>query len=141
MAKIRKIEIRNFRGICELDWFPSAGINCLIGPGDTGKSTVLDAIDLCLSARRNIVIANSDFHKLDVEQPIGITLTLSGLAYGGYAQPRYEWARRHESERAAEPRISAHSLDARQVSGMMAVTHAVAPRRLRCATIMMPAPL
>lgn len=79
MAKIRKIEIRNFRAIRTLDWLPSPGINCLIGPGDTGKSTVLDAIDLCLGARRNIVIADSDFHKLDVEQPISITLTLGAL--------------------------------------------------------------
>lgn len=79
MAKIRKIEIRNFRGIRTLDWFPSPGINCLIGPGDTGKSTVLDAIDFCLGARRNIVIADSDFHKLDVEQPISVTLTLGAL--------------------------------------------------------------
>ncbi|MET3233307.1 UNVERIFIED_ORG: putative ATP-dependent endonuclease of OLD family [Burkholderia sp. 1263] len=69
MTKIRKIEIRNFRGIRELDWFPAPGINCLIGPGDAGKSTVLDAIDLCLGARRNIGIADSDFNKLDVERP------------------------------------------------------------------------
>lgn len=79
MTRIRKIAIRNFRGIHELDWFPSAGINCLIGPGDTGKSTVLDAIDLCLGARRNISIADSDFHNLDVEKPISITLTLGSL--------------------------------------------------------------
>lgn len=79
MARIRKIQIRNFRGIRTLDWLPSPGINCLIGSGDTGKSTVLDAIDLCLGARRNVVIADSDFHKLDVEQPISITLTLGAL--------------------------------------------------------------
>ncbi|MEZ0604921.1 ATP-dependent endonuclease [Paraburkholderia sp. IW21] len=75
MTKIRKIEIRNFRGIRELD----SGINCLIGPGDTGKSTVLDAIDLRLGARRNIGIADSDFNKLDVEHPISVTLTLGNL--------------------------------------------------------------
>ncbi|MFM0255791.1 ATP-dependent nuclease [Paraburkholderia sediminicola] len=79
MAKIRKIEIRNFRGIRTLDWFPSPGINCLIGPGDTGKSTVLDAIDFCLGARRNISIADSDFYSLDVERAISITLTLGSL--------------------------------------------------------------
>jgi putative ATP-dependent endonuclease of the OLD family len=79
MTRIRKIEIRHFRGIRELDWLPSPGINCLIGPGDTRKSTVLDAIDLCLGARRNIAIADSDFYKLDVEQPINISLTLGNL--------------------------------------------------------------
>lgn len=56
MARIRKLEIRNFRSIKKLDWAPSEGINCLIGPGDSGKSTVLDAIDLCLGSRRAITI-------------------------------------------------------------------------------------
>ena len=46
MARIRRLEIRNFRSIQNLDWAPSNGMNCLIGPGDSGKSTVLDAIDL-----------------------------------------------------------------------------------------------
>ncbi|MDQ7976109.1 ATP-binding protein [Paraburkholderia sp. SARCC-3016] len=54
MTRIRKIEILNFRGIQRMDWCPAPGINCLIGPGDSGKSTVLDAVDLCLGARRNV---------------------------------------------------------------------------------------
>ncbi|WP_397471673.1 ATP-dependent nuclease [Rheinheimera sp.] len=79
MARIRKIEIANFRGIQQLVWFPSPGINCLIGTGDSGKSTVLDAIDLCLGARRNIQISDADFFGLDITSPISITLTLGGL--------------------------------------------------------------
>lgn len=79
MARIRKIEIANFRGIKQLVWFPSPGINCLIGTGDSGKSTVLDAIDLCLGARRNIQISDADFFGLDITSPISITLTLGGL--------------------------------------------------------------
>jgi len=59
MARIRKVEIRNFRSIRALDWLPSPGINCLIGPGDSGKSTILDAIDLCLGARRSVPIGGS----------------------------------------------------------------------------------
>ncbi|MBW8833234.1 MAG: AAA family ATPase [Burkholderiales bacterium] len=43
MARIRKVEIRNFRAVRSLDWCPAAGVNCLIGPGDSGKSTILDA--------------------------------------------------------------------------------------------------
>jgi hypothetical protein len=69
VARIRQIDIRNFRGIASLSWDPSPGINCLIGPGDSGKSTVLDAIDLCLGARRNVQFSDSDFHQLDIENP------------------------------------------------------------------------
>jgi putative ATP-dependent endonuclease of the OLD family len=79
MARIRKVEIQNFRGIRSLTWLPSVGINCLIGPGDSGKSTVLDAIDLCLGARRNIQFSDADFFNLDVKQPISICLTIGEL--------------------------------------------------------------
>jgi len=92
MAAIRKIQILNFRAIRQLSWDPSPGINCLIGPGDSGKSTVLDAIDLCLCARRSAPITDADFHDLNVANPISITLTLGDLdepmksveAYGDY---------------------------------------------------------
>ena len=79
MARIRKIEIRNFRSIGWLDWFPLAGINCLIGPGDSGKSTILDAIDFCLGARRNLAFCDDDFHRLQLDQPIQISITLGEL--------------------------------------------------------------
>ncbi len=92
MAVIRKIEIANFRCLKKLVWQPSAGINCLIGPGDSGKSTILDAIDYGLGARRNLLIADTDFHLLYVNDPINITITLGKLddalksidAYGLY---------------------------------------------------------
>ena len=54
-------------------------MNCLIGPGDSGKSTVLDGIDLCLGARRNAQFSDADFFNLDVKQPISISVTIGGL--------------------------------------------------------------
>ncbi|MGJ8517614.1 ATP-dependent nuclease [Carnimonas bestiolae] len=79
MVRIRKIEIANFRGIQKMVWCPAPGINCLIGPGDSGKSTVLDAIDLCLGARRNVQFSDTDFFGLDLTTSISITLTLGDL--------------------------------------------------------------
>jgi len=92
MARIRKIEIRNFRSIASLDWCPGAGLNCLVGPGDSGKSTVLDAIDFCLGARRNLAISDTDFLGMDVKRTISIAITVGDLpesllnleAYGEY---------------------------------------------------------
>jgi predicted ATPase len=94
MARIRKIEIENFRAIRKFAWCPAAGINCLIGPGDSGKSTILDAIDFCISARHNIQFSDADFNRLDVETPISISVTLGELddglknldAYGMYVR-------------------------------------------------------
>jgi hypothetical protein len=79
VALIRAIHISNFRSITKLAWLPSAGINCLVGPGDSGKSSILDAIDFCLGARRSTTFSDSDFHGLDVTKPIEISITLGGL--------------------------------------------------------------
>lgn len=79
MTRVRRLEIRNFRSIQTLDWTPSNGVNCLIGPGDSGKSTILDAIDLCLGARRSAPFGDTDFFCLDVTRTIVIAVTLGAL--------------------------------------------------------------
>ena len=79
MTRIRRLEIRNFRTIQTLDWTPSNGVNCLIGPGDSGKSSILDAIDLCLGARRSAPFGDTDFYGLDVSRTIQISATLGAL--------------------------------------------------------------
>ncbi|RYG30210.1 MAG: ATP-dependent endonuclease, partial [Burkholderiales bacterium] len=92
MARIRHIQVENFRCIQQLVWTPSAGINCLIGPGDSGKSSILDAVDYCLGARRTVQLTDADFFGLDVSKPIVITVTLGELddtlksleTYGNY---------------------------------------------------------
>src|SRR5262245_58727805 len=79
MSRLRKVEITNFRSIRSAVWLPRSGINCLIGPGDAGKSSVLDAIELCLGARRNVQISDRDFYNMNVDFPIRISLTLGDL--------------------------------------------------------------
>lgn len=79
MALVRVLEIENFRAVKSLRWLPSPGINCLVGPGDSGKSTILDAIDLCLGARRSLSFTDADFHAVDFGRPIRIALTLGAL--------------------------------------------------------------
>ncbi len=79
MAHIRYVEVRRFRGVAHANWAPEPGINALIGPGDAGKSTLLDAIDLVLQPRRMASFSDADFYGLDPEQPIVITVTLGDL--------------------------------------------------------------
>jgi putative ATP-dependent endonuclease of the OLD family len=47
--QIRQLTIHRYRGIETFTWQPSGGINCLVGPGDSFKSTVLAAISLLLA--------------------------------------------------------------------------------------------
>jgi putative ATP-dependent endonuclease of the OLD family len=48
-ATILRLTIERFRGIKSLSWYPSAGVNVVLGGGDVGKSTILDAIALLLA--------------------------------------------------------------------------------------------
>lgn len=75
--KIRHLTIKNFRGIRAFDWnVPETPIICLIGPGDSMKSTILDAIECALSPQWNIQIADSDFYRCQTKEPIEINVTV-----------------------------------------------------------------
>ena len=83
------VEIRNFRGIKKLDWAPAAAVNCLIGPGDSTKTTILDAIELVLNPKYYMLADDSDFFDLDFDNPIDIVVTLAGLPSEFKADDRY----------------------------------------------------
>ena len=76
---IRKLKIANFRGIEQLEWVIPADkkLICIIGAGDSGKTTILDALDWLLGDRWNLPISFADFK--DESKPIVITATLSQI--------------------------------------------------------------
>lgn len=64
---ITSVQIRNFRGIKHLD-LDLGNTTVLIGENNTGKTSVLDALKLCLrdlSSRRRVVFDPLDFHLPD----------------------------------------------------------------------------
>lgn len=79
--RIRQIEITNFRGIQNMCWSipKDRKLICLVGPGDSGKSSILDAIYLTLGDRWNPSIADTDFYGVDVTSPIKIRCVVSDL--------------------------------------------------------------
>ena len=76
--QIRKISISHFRGIRNLEWCPDVALCFVIGPGDSGKSTILDAIEAALSSRW-FSFVESDFFGADTVQPIQIEVTVGEL--------------------------------------------------------------
>lgn len=80
MAKIRLIKIQNFRCFKSFEWHPNPGLNCLIGPGDSGKSTIIDALDLALGPRQTKLFSDADFHLLKTDTPILIEVTVGDLS-------------------------------------------------------------
>lgn len=79
--KIRRLRVSNFRGIKSLDWTlpQEPKLIALIGPGDCGKSTILDGVQLLLTDRANVSISDSDFFDGDTTSEIRIKAALVDL--------------------------------------------------------------
>ncbi|OHB59450.1 MAG: hypothetical protein A2Y12_04480 [Planctomycetes bacterium GWF2_42_9] len=77
--RIYRVEIAGFRGINKLDWTIDGNFVCLVGAGDSTKSTILDAIELALSPRWNIMFDDSDFYNGDIKENININVTIGQL--------------------------------------------------------------
>lgn len=80
--KIRQLIIENFRGIKKLDWKPEDdNIVCLVGHGDSSKSTILRAIDYVLYPKWNLKIRDTDFYLCDpVKNKIVIRIVIGELS-------------------------------------------------------------
>lgn len=78
--QIRKVLVANFRGIrgvsCPL---PDKRFVCLVGPGDSTKTTLLDVIGLVLSPRWNVPFTDSDFHNGNTDEPIVLQVVIGDL--------------------------------------------------------------
>jgi putative ATP-dependent endonuclease of the OLD family len=75
--KVKHIAISNFRGIRSLSWQVKGDFNCIIGAGDTCKTTILTALDYALSPRTALALDDADFYEQDVSEDICIQITLS----------------------------------------------------------------
>lgn len=78
---VRHVRISRFRGIKELSWPVGGRMVCLVGPGDSTKTTILDAIELALAPRWPIQFSDLDFYDCDCkpDNPIEIEVTVAEL--------------------------------------------------------------
>jgi predicted ATP-dependent endonuclease of OLD family len=80
MAKIEALIIKNFRGIKDFHYdFDDSKLICIVGRGNSGKSTILDAISYVLSPKWNLSFYDTDFYNCDITQSIKITVILGNL--------------------------------------------------------------
>ena len=78
--RIRHLSVRNFRGIRELDWpVPDQNVLCLIGRGDSTKSTILEALRRAFHPHWNLSFDDADFYLCDPANPITIDAILGRL--------------------------------------------------------------
>ncbi len=86
---IKRLNIKNFRGIKSLDWSINKQIVCLFGLGDSTKSTILDAIELVFSPRWNITFSDLDFYGARTNVPIEISATFIDLPLSFYKDNKF----------------------------------------------------
>ncbi len=77
--QVKQIKVSGFRGINSLNWVVDGTMVGLIGPGDSTKTTILDAIDFALSARWSLPLHDADFYGGKAVSPIMVETTVGGI--------------------------------------------------------------
>ncbi|MGH1369374.1 MAG: ATP-dependent nuclease [Maritimibacter sp.] len=111
---IAHISISEFRGVKSFEWSPSPSLNCLIGPGDSCKTTILDAIEIGLSPRFGYTGSDPDLFGCAPTSKPEIYLTLVDLPddliveqkYGLYLRGWNETAQKLNDEKAEGDQVA-----------------------------------
>jgi putative ATP-dependent endonuclease of OLD family len=103
-ARILRLHIERYRAFDKLDWWPQPGLNVILGGGDAGKSTILDAIALLLSPSNATTLSDNDYRRRDRSQGfmIGAVISLPP-AVGMETQARPAWPWEWDGQKAVAP--------------------------------------
>lgn len=103
-SHIRRLKIERFRGIEALTWHPSGGINIILGGGDVGKTTILDAIGLLFNPTNVYSLTDADYWRRDVgsEFVIEAVMSLPEIAAVNH-QDKMNWPWEWDGEKPVLP--------------------------------------
>jgi putative ATP-dependent endonuclease of the OLD family len=88
------LKIDRFRGLKTLSWHPAAGVNVILGGGDVGKTTILDAIALLLSPTNPSILPDTDYYGRDEQAGFAIEAVIGLPPSTGIAdqiKPSWPW--------------------------------------------------
>lgn len=103
-AEIRKLTVSRYRGIEKLEWRPASGMNIILGGGDVGKTTILEAIALLLSPTNATTVSESDYWQRDSSQEFLVEAVLSlSEASGINTQKNFSWPWTWDRTDAVQP--------------------------------------
>ncbi|MCC6889089.1 MAG: AAA family ATPase [Hyphomicrobiales bacterium] len=109
---IRRVTILRFRGIEELVWLPDPSVNVILGGGDVGKSTILDAIALLLSANNPTGISDVDFWRRDTQPGFEVEAVMTlPEASGINRQSKQAWPWHWDGSGPSVPNMDGESGD------------------------------
>lgn len=93
-AAIHRLSIERFQGIKSLAWRPAKGANLILGGGDAGKTTILDAIGLLFSPVNPSNLADTDYYARDIVAGFVIEAVVSlpsGSGVHDQFKPSWPW--------------------------------------------------
>lgn len=117
---IRKITITRFRGADRLEWCPASGLNVLVGPPDSGKSTILAAIALLFAPYSVGPRTEFDYFRRDVTTGFSIEALIGGIEPDVFAAERRVlpfWGLQKDGSLSALPEPPAEPILRVQVKG------------------------
>ena len=107
---IRQLKIERFRGIEKLTWNPESGVNLILGGGDVGKTTILDAIALLLNPTNSMILSDADYWHREVEKGFCIEAVMSlPEACGISQQTKMAWPWEWDGNEPKLPKIDSES--------------------------------
>lgn len=105
VAIIKRLVIERFRGIEKLAWNPAEGLNLILGGGDVGKTTILEAIALLLSPTNTTVVSDADYFARKTADEFSIEAVMALPASSGINQDsRPAWPWEWDGEKPVLPR-------------------------------------
>jgi UvrD-like helicase C-terminal domain len=97
---IRRLTIKRFRGLHQFEWLPAPGLNVILGGGDVGKTTVLEAIALLL--RYPIVICDEHQDASADQHAMVMAIHKAGAALRVFGDPMQRIGKASQSVRTAD---------------------------------------
>jgi len=103
-AVIHQIRIDRFRGIENLVWNPAPGMNIILGGGDVGKTTILEAIALLLSPSNSLVLSEADYWQRKTEDEFIVQAVISLPSSTEISQqPKFVWPWEWDGQNVVPP--------------------------------------
>lgn len=103
-AIIHQIRIKRFRGIEDLVWNPAPGMNVILGGGDVGKTTILEAIALLFSPSNWLILSEADYWQRDTDAGFLVQAVISLPPSTEISQqPKFVWPWEWNGKNAVPP--------------------------------------
>ncbi len=93
-ATILRLKIERYRAFQKFDWFPKAGLNVILGGGDAGKTTILEAITLLFNPSNAALLSDNDYWRRQRKGGffIGAVISLPpDSSIATQSRPAYPW--------------------------------------------------